>query len=91
MPITGYKSDISQFLVTQLLLNFLSNAKKMSLCKFHENLGQNPAENWFLCKQQVSREIHNVKAALRQLNFVCKLHESIYYFQNLSISCLRAY
>ena len=43
-------------------------------------MGKYPAENWFQCKQQVSQEILGVKAVLQQLNFVCKLHESIYYF-----------
>ena len=44
-----------------------------------------PDENWFQSKQQVSREIYGVIASLRQLDFVCMLHESIYYFQNISI------
>ena len=36
------------------------------------HLEQNPAKNWFQSKQQVSFEFLSVKAALPQLNFVCK-------------------
>ena len=52
--------------------------ENLFLCEFHGHPEQNPAENWFQCKQQVSRGILGEKAALRQLNFVCKLYESIY-------------
>ena len=50
-------------------LSFLSNDKKLCefLCEFDGHLEQNPAENWFQSKQQVSREIFSVKADLQQL------------------------
>ena len=50
-------------------LSFLSNDKKRCefLCEFDGHLEQNPAENWFQSKQQVSREIFSVKADLQQL------------------------
>ena len=48
MPVIGYKLDISQFIVTQLLLNFLSNA--MFLCGFHGHLEQTQTENCFQSK-----------------------------------------
>ena len=66
---------------------FLATPKNLFLCEFHGHLEQNLAENW---KQLVSQETFRVKAALQQLNFVFKLHEPIYYFQNLSNSRLRA-
>ena len=65
--------------------------KNLFLCEFHGQLEENLAENWFQSKEQVSREILGVKAALWELNFVCKLHEFIYYFQNISIRRLKAY
>ena len=86
-----FNTTLGKYKVINSMGHPITTLKGLLPYEFQGHLEQNQAKKWFQSKQQVSCEIISVKGALWQPNFMSNLHESIYYFQKILLSSLRAY